>query len=115
VPAFQRREHRLTTVRLQDGDGDIGRVSGFAAVAYPVDRRHQGAVAKRLDHVAIAADGLAWPRERRDTPLDHRSGRHCLHFVAVTVVPIPMSETMSNSSISRLTPARPSPRPPDVE
>ena len=34
------------------------------------------------------------------------------HFVIVTVVPRPGSETMSNSSISRREPGSPSPRPP---
>src|SRR5262249_35862336 len=69
----------------------------------------------RLDHVAIAAHGLARPREGRDPPLDHPVGGHSFHLVAVTVVPIPRAETMSNSSISRPTPAKPSPRPPHVE
>jgi len=32
------------------------------------------------------------------------------HFVAVTTVPLPTSEAMSNSSMSRLTPGRPMPR-----
>jgi len=36
-------------------------------------------------------------------------------FRAVTVVPLPNSELISNSSMSRRTPGRPSPRLPDVE
>src|SRR6185436_4299399 len=37
------------------------------------------------------------------------------HFVAVTVVPRPGRDEMSNSSMMRLTPGNPKPRPPQVE
>src|SRR5437899_9800165 len=42
------------------------------------------------------------------------SAANC-HFLAVTLVPLPSSEAMSNSSIRRLTPGRPNPRPVAME
>src|SRR6266566_2909475 len=62
VTTLQQREHRLITVRLQDGDSDLGRVSGFVAVTHSIDSRHQNAIGERLDHIAIARCGL--PRQR---------------------------------------------------
>src|SRR5205814_1702933 len=49
-----------------------------------------------------------------DAPLDEPRG-HRSHFFTVTIVPRPTAETMSNSSVSRLTPGRPRPSPPEVE
>jgi hypothetical protein len=52
-------------------------------------------------------------RERCRALLD--GVRQRFHLLMVTVVPLPSSEAISNSSINRRTPDRPSPRPPEVE
>src|SRR5437867_1920713 len=86
----------------------------LAAVAEAVHRRQQDAVRERLDHVAVAVLDLSGERQIGDAPLDEPRG-HRFHFFTVTVVPRPTSETMSNSSVSRLTPGSPRPRPLEVE
>ena len=41
--------------------------------------------------------------------------RHCFHFLTTTTVPRPTMDEISNSSIRRLTPGRPTPSRPEVE
>src|SRR5438034_215834 len=59
---------------------------------------------------ARAPDRLGLAFQIDDGPRGHRS-----HFFTVTVVPRPTADSMSNSSVSRLTPGSPRPRPPEVE
>src|SRR5438876_5012546 len=104
--------------QAEDGIRD-GRVTGVQTCALPilaeaVHRRHQDAVGERLDHVAVAVLDLSGERQLGNAPRDEPCG-HRFHFFTVTVVPRPTSETMSNSSVSRLTPGSPRPRPPEVE
>src|SRR5439155_688615 len=60
---------------------------------------------------------LAQARLNRANQSSSSSGRQPspIHFRAVTVVPLPNSERISNSSMRRRTPGRPSPRLPEVE
>src|SRR5207237_8652988 len=85
----------------------------LVAVAEAVPRGQQDAARERLDHAAVAVLDLSAERQLGDAPLDEPRA-HRFHFFTVTVVPRPTSETMSNSSVSRLTPGRPRPRPPEV-
>src|SRR5206468_3004286 len=98
----------------QRGHREPRRRGRLAAVAEPVHHRHQDAIGEGLDHVAVAVLGLPGERRGGDAPLDGPRG-HGSHFFTVTVVPRPTAETMSNSSVSRLTPGSPRPRPPEVE
>ena len=72
------------------------------------------AVAEQLHQALIARFPVPVEGPLGDVPVEHRS-RHRFHFFTVTVVPLPASDTISNSSMSRLTPGRPTPRRPDVE
>ena len=54
--------------------------------------------------------------DRRDLLLEPEGRvRHCFHFLTTTTVPRPTVDEISNSSISRLTPGRPTPSRPEVE
>src|SRR5438094_28454 len=58
VTASQQRDHRLRAIHFQDGRSGLGSGGSFVAVTEPIDSRHQGAAAKRLDHIATARLGL---------------------------------------------------------
>src|SRR5919197_6520589 len=58
---------------------------------------------------------MTWASARRTLIGISEPCGHGFHFFTVTVVPRPACETMSNSSVSRLTPGTPNPRPPEVE
>src|SRR5262249_4406341 len=65
-------------------------------------------------HMVVAAFVLSRESEAGHTIFEGR-WIQSFHFLAATVVPLPSVEWISNSSISRRTPGRPSPRLPDVE
>ena len=68
------------------------------------------------DKVMVAALALARQRELRYSIFDgRRCYGYCLHFFTATMVPRPGWEVISNSSIKRRTPGKPSPRLPEVE
>src|SRR5439155_24195566 len=96
--------------------GDRDRRSGRGGLAVPqaIHRRHQDAPRKILYQVEVPRLGLSRDGLRRGPELDRRRA-HWIHFLAVTIVPFRGSETITNSSISRRTPGRPSPRLRDVE
>src|SRR5207245_3460593 len=65
-------------------------------------------------HPPVAVLGLPRQDHLRHVPLE-QARAYRFHFRTVTVVPLPKSEVISNSSMSRRTPGKPSPRLPDVE
>src|SRR3989441_11358929 len=104
----------LVRVTLERPHGHLRGIRGLGAVAQAIDGGDERAVQRPHHEVAVAGLGLAGPRPLGDGPLD-RTGPHRFHRRTVTVVPLPKSETISNSSISRRVPGRPRPRPPEVE
>ena len=101
-------------VMLRRPDRQVRRQGRLVAVPQPIRRGEERAVGKRLDQVPIPRFVLSGQGPRGGPPFDPRAA-HGFHFAVVTVVPLPTRETISNSSISRLTPGSPSPRLPDVE
>src|SRR5262249_14961536 len=90
----------------------------FGTVSEAVDGRHERELGREPDDVPIARLDLSRFRPLGRAPFDHRSPtrpvprlRYGAHFFIVTVVPLPTSETMSNSSTSRRAPGSPRPRP----
>src|SRR5512134_121391 len=107
-------DDRLLSISLQGGGCDFGGRGGLLTVTEPVDHRHQHAVGKRLYHVLITRNRLGLEGRRGNAPFERRR-RQLFHFFMTTVVPRPISEMISNSSIRRRAPGRPIPRPPEVE
>ena len=111
------REQRCGVVLgiTEDGvRGETRRRRGLLAVTDAVDGRYERATTAALvmHHLEVAGD----PLTRRNTAgHSELQGHQGSHFVIVTVVPLPAPEAMSNSSIRRLTPGNPSPRPPELE
>ena len=83
-------------------------------MAQPVDDRDEPAFTRREDHGAVAGLALTRLDQVGDGPLERRSDQR-LHRRTVTVVPLPKSEVISKSSISRRVPGSPRPSPPEVE
>src|SRR6266853_4812864 len=95
----------------QDGvRGETRRRRGLLAVTDTVDGRYERATAAVIvvHHLKVAGDPLPRCNTAGDSELQGQGS----HFVTVTVVPLPTVEAMSNSSIRRLTPGNPRPRPP---
>src|SRR5437870_2328416 len=107
-------DDRLLRVTLQRAHRGFRRPGGLGAVAQAVHDGHEPALRRRGDQAPVTGLGLPGQDELRDGPLDH-PGAYRFHLRAVTVVPLPKSEAISNSSMSRWTPGKPSPRLPDVE
>ena len=98
----------------QDGvRGETRRRRGLLAVTDTVDDRYQRTPATVIvvHHLEVAGD----PLTRRNTAGDSELQGQGSHLVIVTVVPLPALEAMSNSSMRRLTPGSPRPRPPELE
>src|SRR5205807_3284303 len=113
VTAPDQRDHRLPGIAFEDAGGEPGGRRRLGPVSEPVDRRDEHAGPGRRDDTPVTGLDLPRQRERCGAPLDRVSQR--FHRFMVTVVPLPSSEEISNSSISLRTPDRPSPRPPEVE
>ncbi len=114
MAAAGERRDGLTNMRFKSRDGPGGGVRGLEPVAKAVDDRDEHPTRVRGDHIRVPGLCLAVHRAARHTPLE-TPGRHRFHFFAVTTVPWPIPDSMSNSSIRRLTPGSPRPRLPDVE
>ncbi len=114
VAALHDLDQAQIGVALHRAHRQVRRLGRLAAVPESVDHPQKRAVRQAHHQVPIPRLGL--PRERPGgrSPF-HRSSAQRFHFLAVTVVPLPIRETISNSSISRLTPGSPSPRLPEVE
>src|SRR2546422_6983239 len=108
------RNDGLVRVTLERPHSHLRGIRGLGAVPQAIDDGDEHAVRRPHREVAVAGLGLAGPRPLGDGPLD-RTGPHRFHRRTVTVVPLPKSEMISNSSISRRVPGRPRPRPPEVE
>ena len=101
--------------RASDKRGrSLGDAGSFFAVPYPVNRRDQNPAPVAAHQMVIASLSLARKDVFGDAVFDHRLP-YCLHFFTATVVPLPGWEVISNSSINRRTPGKPSPRLPEVE
>ena len=86
-----------------------------APVAEAVQHSDNRPAVECPDAVVVARIRVAASDSSRGRPLDARVAQRRHHFVAETVVPWPTVDSILNSSISRRTPGRPSPNPPDVE
>src|SRR5882762_6192800 len=98
----------------QDGvRGETRRRRGLLAVTDAVDGRYERATTAAIvvHHLKVAGDPLTRCNTAGHSELQGQGS----HFVIVTVVPLPALEAMSNSSIRRLTPGNPRPRPPELE
>src|SRR6185369_15832179 len=105
--------------------GEARRFGGFGSVPRAVDHRNERPDRRRPHDAEIARLMLGSQRRAGDSPRDdpavtldataveHRG--HPTNFLIVTVVPLPTCDVISNSSISRLDPGRPMPRPLPVE
>lgn len=99
----------------------LRRQGGLVTVAKPVGDRDQHSPRIRNDGVQVTGFPLARQGPSRNAVLDCRGEgrRHAhldrSHFVMVIEVPLPTSETISNSSINRFEPGSPSPNPREVE
>src|SRR5439155_25222796 len=93
LPAVGRLAHHPKSLSLQEGSERLSE-DQVVVGEENADGHHRLGLALQID----------------DGPRGHRS-----HFFTVTVVPRPTADSMSNSSVSRLTPGSLRPRPPEVE
>src|SRR5580692_3184585 len=114
VATLYQRNHRFIRIPFENGNRSLCGVGGFFSMPDSIHRRDQNSFSPATNHMAIAGLTLARENKVRD-PVLHQRHVYCFHFFTVTIVPWPGSEAISNSSISRRTPGRPSPRLPEVE
>src|SRR6185436_20780820 len=89
----------------------------LGAVAEAVEGGEEHAVREGEHERLVAGRRLALQRPAGGAPVHERGrpGAHSTHLRAVTVVPLPTTDTTSKSSTSRLTPGSPRPSPLPVE
>src|SRR5260370_36202724 len=98
---------RRTRVRVaKHPDHQFGGMGGIFAVTDAIDNRKQCTLRQTLHNITVSGLFLPWKRLFGNTPLDQRHQR-VFHFLIVTTVPCPTSESISNSSTSRRTPGKP--------
>lgn len=118
VAELEQDIHRLAGLFAQGPERDPGGGGGFIAVPETIDDGDQnpfatGADQRRIARLPLATHGSPGHRilaDLKQMPLE----RYIFHLVIVTVVPLPISEARSNSSISRFEPGKPRPRLPEV-
>ena len=99
------RRHRLEQVRFMDPVCPFLAQPGALLAQVRHELRQQLVLVRRLPA------GVSRVRSITSGRFVVHSRPSCRHFVIVTVVPCPGSEAMLNSSISRLAPGSPRPRP----
>src|SRR5437870_3526716 len=103
---------RFVGIPFEQLDHLRGRRGSLLAMSNPIHGGHQRAVATALNQWTVARVALSRRGLTPHTPLEQV--KPAVHFFTVTVVPIPTSDTISNSSIRRLAPGSPRPRLPEV-
>ncbi len=111
---MQRVDQWITGVPLERHDRDFGRCNGRSAMAQTVYDGKPHAVRNGTSPMPVTRLRFSGHRCGGCAPFDIRRF-HLSHFLTVTVVPCPSSDPMVNSSINRLTPGSPRPKPPEVE
>lgn len=99
----------------QSRRGGFGYRSRFIAVTHPIDHSNQYATRVCLDQMLVATLALSRQGFTRHPPFYQQGSIYFSHFFITTVVPCPGWEAISNSSISRLAPDKPKPKPLPVE
>ncbi len=110
-------DHRGLPLRLEDLGRRPGRRGRLVAVAEAVQGTDQDAAGEGEHEAQVARLRLPGQGLAGHAPLQKRVPRfvQVIHLRAVTLVPLPTMEAISKSSMRRLTPGRPSPRPLPVE
>src|SRR5207247_11273713 len=98
--------HRLADVPIQLGDGDLRGGGRLFSVPQAVDDRDHGPSLGLVHRMTIARDVSTTQGSLGDRPVDPSGcdrpprGRHEIPLRIVTVVPRPMVDSISNSSMS---------------
>src|SRR5690348_8626540 len=112
---LDQRNHGILPEFLHHRGCDLGRKSGLLAMAQAVDRCEEESTRCFNYHVLVTSFLLALQSGSGNPPLNRRGFYLLTHFRTVTCVPQPNLESISNSSIKRLTPDSPKPRLREVE
>jgi len=115
TPIHKRND--IVRIRCATGQGINGnpRCNGrLSAMPQAVYGSRQKFLFPGLRSIGVTALFLPGERKSGDAPFDIGAS-HLFHFFTVTVVPSPFLETIANTSMMRLQPGSPKPRPLPVE
>src|SRR5690348_14024877 len=114
VTDLHQMNHRLLGIALQNLRGDLCGRRGAGSMTETIHNRQHRSILEMCHHMPITCFRLPRKGARGDAAIQQQR-LYLLHFLAVTVVPWPTLDSISNSSISLRTPGRPRPRLREVE
>src|SRR5690348_6470488 len=114
VTDLHQMNHRLPGIALQNLRGDFRGCRSAVSMTETIHNREHCSILEMRDHVPVTCFRLPRKGAGGDAAIQQQR-LYLLHFLAVTVVPWPTLDSISNSSISLRTPGRPRPRLREVE